>query len=252
MSVVLFEHQLENRVLMVRLNRPKANILDKEMIQALHEGIGQRVTAQTCAILLTHAGPHFSFGASVEEHRGSQAADMLKSFHGLFHFLHELSLPVLAAVNGQCLGGGMELATFSHFIFAGEKSFFGQPEIKLAVFPPMASLILNLKCPGLADEMNLTGRSFAALELKSSGLLTRISETPEQDALAFAKEHFLEKSCSSLRLATRANRWRMEEALQQTLPRLEKLYLDELMATHDANEGIHAFLEKRKPEWRHQ
>ncbi|MBT4091611.1 MAG: cyclohexa-1,5-dienecarbonyl-CoA hydratase, partial [Deltaproteobacteria bacterium] len=133
--------------------------------------------------------------------------------------------------------------------FCSPQSKFGQPEILLGVFPPMASLILNIKAPGLADEINLTGRTFSAQEFQSAGLINCIDENPEQAALDFAAKHFVPKSAISVRHAVRANRWRFDKALNDELPRLEAQYLDELMKTRDANEGIGAFMEKRTPEW---
>jgi cyclohexa-1,5-dienecarbonyl-CoA hydratase len=252
MPCVNFEKLEKGRLLLLRLNRPKANILDKEMIASLKEILKIHISNETTAIIISHEGQHFSFGASVEEHKAEQAADMLKEFHGLFYFLNDLSIPLIAAVKGQCLGGGMELAGFCDFIFAHPEAVFAQPEINLAVFPPMASIIFNLKAPLLSAEMNICGKNFLVDELKRSGIITGIDDTPEQAAIDFALKHFMAKSASSVRLATKANRWQWENALNNVLPKLEKLYLDQLMKTHDADEGIHSFLEKRKPLWRHE
>ena len=249
-SVVLSTLE-DDRIILVQLNRPKANILDKEMITDLKRGIMNMVLDQTAAIVISHSGPHFSFGASVEEHTFERAKEMLETFHDLFHYLHALSIPLIAAVNGQCLGGGLELASFCHFLFAHSESQFGQPEIKLGVFPPMASLTLNIKAPTAVDAINLTGASFSADEFYRYGLITEIVANPEEAAIEYVKTHFLKKSASSLRHAVKANRWKFDYALTHLLPKLEKDYIEELMKTKDANEGIESFLEKRKPQWRH-
>lgn len=251
MSVVHAESLEQGRLLLLRLNRPKANILDAEMIAALAQALRAGHRQETCAVVISHEGPHFSFGASVEEHRAGAAAGMLAAFHDLFRQLHALGTPLLAAVGGQCLGGGLELAAFCHLLFAGEGAVFGQPEIRLGVFPPMASLIFALRAPALADEINLSGRSISAAEFLQCGLAREIAAQPEQAALEFAREHLLPRSASSLRIAARASRWAWERALAEELPRLERLYLETLMATHDANEGIASFLEKRAPSWSH-
>ena len=252
MSVTTWDVLDEGKLLVVRLARPKANILDAEMIGELDSGIKSRVTRSTRAVVVSHEGPHFSFGASVEEHTKERAAEMLSTFHGLFRTIHQAHVPFLAAVRGQCLGGGFELAGFCHMVFADEAAKFGQPEIVLGVFPPMASLILNIKAPGLADEINLSGRTFTADEFKAAGLIQHLNSDPEQTAIEYAKKHFLPKSARSLRYAVQANRMVYEAALNEKLPELERLYLDELMASHDANEGINSFLEKRSPQWTDQ
>ncbi len=248
MEPVIWEVLDQERIILVKLNRPKANVLDKNMIQALQKGLEARLSRHTRALVIGHEGPNFSFGASVEEHRAEEAAGMLATFHGLFKFLEGTRVPLLCAVKGHCLGGGMELVSFCHFTFAHPAARFGQPEINLGVFPPMASLILGIRAPELADELNLTGRIMKAEECV--GLITQLTEEPEATALEFARTHFLGKSGSGLRHAVWANRWRVRDAMERVLPRLEAHYLDELMKTHDANEGIQSFLEKRKPQWR--
>ncbi|MCP4298485.1 MAG: cyclohexa-1,5-dienecarbonyl-CoA hydratase [Proteobacteria bacterium] len=249
MNCTSWESLEEGKLLLVKLARPKANILDAEMIGELHKGLEEKVGASTRAVILSQEGPHFSFGASVEEHTRDKAKLMLDTFHGMFRAIHEMSVPILVAVKGQCLGGGLELASFGHMLFAHPESKFGQPEIVLGVFPPMASLILNIKAPALADEINLSGRIFSANEFKEAGLVNKIDEDPESAAIAFARKNFLPKSALCLRHGVRANRWRFDSALSDLLPRLEKQYVEELMSSADANEGIQAFLDKRSAVW---
>jgi cyclohexa-1,5-dienecarbonyl-CoA hydratase len=250
MGEVLWELTDQDRILCARLNRPKANVLDGKMIYALKSGIDERVSKHTHALLLGHEGPHFSFGASVAEHQDEQVAAMLASFHDLFRYLDRLSIPILGSVSGFCLGGGFELALFCHFLFAHPDAKFGQPEIKLGVFPPMASLLLSYQRPAAANDINLTGRNLPASDLSAMGLLTAVSDDPWAAALDYARRYLLDKSAASLRFGVRANRLRLSRALEQDLPELERLYLQDLMATEDANEGIAAFLEKREPHWR--
>jgi cyclohexa-1,5-dienecarbonyl-CoA hydratase len=195
-------------------------------------------------------GPHFCFGASVQEHRREQAADMLKGFHGMFLQLVDLAVPTAAVVRGQCLGGGMELAIFCQWIFAAPTAKFGQPEIQLGVFPPPASVILPLKLgQAAADHLCLSGESWTAEQARAAGLVHEVAEDPMAALDAFFDKHLKPKSPSSLRMAVRAARLGFHQALREKLPALERLYVDELMATHDANEGIAAFLEKRPPVW---
>jgi len=250
MEGILWEISDEERIISARLNRPKANVLDAKMIAALHCGLEARVSKHTHALILGHEGPNFSYGASVAEHQEESVAFMLASFHDLFRYLEKLAIPILCSVSGMCLGGGFELAAFCHFLFVHPESKLGQPEIKLGVFPPMASLILSYKNPMVANEMNLTGRNLSGTELADRGLVTALSEDPWNAALGYARQHLLDKSGTSLRMAVRANRLRFARALAEDLPKLEQLYLCELMQTNDAREGINSFLEKRQPRWR--
>ncbi len=249
MSCINWEMSSEDKILMARLNRPKANILDAEMIGELLNGWKENVNKKTVALIISHEGPNFSFGASVEEHTRENAAKMLSDFHGLFRYLHQINIPTLAAVRGQCLGGGMELASFCQFLFAHPESRYGQPEISLGVFPPMASLILSIKNPVLGEFLNLTGASITAQKLDKAGLVTSIEENPEEAAVKFVEKYFAIKSATCVRHAVKANRWRFEDAMVNILPNLEQQYLSKLMETFDANEGIQSFLEKRKPVW---
>lgn len=233
------------------LDTPKANILDAAMMAEIHEHLSTLRSKPDVKLLVFEGeGDHFCFGASVQEHQKDQAAGMLKSFHGMFLELVKLAIPTAAVVRGQCLGGGMELAIFCNWIFAAPSARFGQPEIQLAVFPPPASVILPLKLgQPRADHLCLTGESWTAEQAQASGLVHEIADDPTAALDTFAQTHLLKKSASSLRMAVRASRCGFNAALEQQLPIVEKLYVEELMATHDANEGIAAFLEKRKPGW---
>jgi cyclohexa-1,5-dienecarbonyl-CoA hydratase len=162
-------------------------------------------------------------------------------------------VPTLAAVRGQCLGGGLELASFCHRIFAAPDAKLGQPEIVLGVFAPVASLVLPERIGRAnAEDLCLTGRIVDASEAKEMGLVDVVTEKPEDAALEYARKHFLPRSASSLRYAVRALRLPLSRRLEEELARLERLYLEELMGTEDAVEGIQAFLEKRPPEWRNR
>jgi cyclohexa-1,5-dienecarbonyl-CoA hydratase len=181
---------------------------------------------------------------------GERAAPMLRAFHGIFERLIELGIPTAAAVKGRCLGGGMELATFCNWVFAHPGASLGQPEIQLAVLPPLASLILPLRVgQAKADEVVLTGRALPASEAKELGLVDRIAEDPVAALEEWAARELAPKSASSLRFAVRSARWHFNREVRSGIAALERLYLDGLMATHDANEGLAAFLEKRPPKW---
>lgn len=236
------------------LGGSKGNILDQRSMTALTEAFqAARQSADLRAILLTAQGPHFSFGASVPEHVGDQVAGMLARFHELLTALLACELPVVAAVRGQCLGGGLELVTLCHRIYAAADARLGQPEIALGVLAPAASVALVERVGrGVAEDLCLSGRSLTAAEAAAAGLVDEVAEDPEAAALAFARAHFAGKSASSLRLAVRAVRVGFVERFERELHQIERLYLEELMATADAHEGLAAFLERRSPRWRHR
>ncbi len=242
----------EGQVLHLTLNAPKANILDSKMLAAIGSALDEFGSGPALKVIVFEGeGKHFCFGASVEEHQADQAAAMLKSFHGLFLRLSAMAVPTAAIVRGQCLGGGLELAAYCSWIFANPSAHFGQPEIKLAVFPPMASVLLPWRLGGgHALDLCVSGRSIDAKEGMRVGLVHTIAEDPAAEFETFFAEQLAGLSASSLRIAERAVRLPLARALEQDLPKLEKLYLGDLMKTHDANEGITAFLEKRAPNYK--
>jgi cyclohexa-1,5-dienecarbonyl-CoA hydratase len=254
---ILVEYQHERQVIQLTFNAPKGNVLDAEMMAQLQNVLDAVPREpQVKLIVFTGAGDHFSFGASVPEHTRELAPAMLKQFHGLFRTMIKLAVPTAALVSGQCLGGGMELALGCNFLFVDKSARMGQPEIKLGVFAPPASAILPMRIGQTrADNLLLTGISITGDEAVAIGLATQLFDNRESMLSAFDQwigEHILPKSASSLKMAVRAARHGFNEDLLARLDKLERLYLDELMATHDANEGIASFLERRSPAWKNQ
>ncbi len=248
---LIVEREKDGALLRLRLSRPKANIVDAAMIAVLRAALGEHLTdARLRAVLLEAEGPHFSFGASVEEHLPGSCAAMLRELHALILQLVGSPVPVLVAVRGQCLGGGLELAAAGHMIFAAPGAMFGQPEIRLAVFAPAASCLLPEKIgPSRAEDLLFSGRSIGAEEAYRIGLVNAVADDPSQAALAYFEEHLAPRSASSLRLAVRAARYDLVHRIRRKLAEVERLYLEELMATHDAVEGLTAFIGKRPPAW---
>ncbi len=244
----------ENQILVITLNAPKGNVLDREMMSELMLALKEHGSAPSIkALVFQGAGEHFSFGASVPEHQKEFVAGMLATFHELFRALIASNKPCIALVRGQCLGGGFELAMFCHWIFASEEAKFGQPEINLAVLPPVASLLLPYRIgQAAADDLVLTGRSITAQAAKQLGLLHSVSANPQAELEEFIAQHILPKSATALHFAARASRYEMHQAFLQSIAALEKMYVQELLETADANEGIKAFMEKRKPVWKNQ
>jgi cyclohexa-1,5-dienecarbonyl-CoA hydratase len=244
----------EGRLLRLRLSRPKANLIDAEMIAALDGAFAEHSgNASLAAILLDAEGPHFSFGASVQEHLPEQCAAMLRAIHGLVLRLVESPVPVLVAVQGQCLGGGLEVALAGHLVFVAPDAGLGQPEIKLGVFAPAASCLLpELVGPARALDLLLSGRTITGAHAAAIGLVREAVADPERAALTYFDEHLKAKSASSLRYAVKAARCDHAARVKEKIALVERLYLDELMTTRDATEGLAAFLEKRTAQWQHR
>jgi len=243
----------DGALLRLTLARPKANIVDAAMIAALSAALAAHAgTRGLRGVLLAAEGPHFSFGASVDEHLPERCGAMLAALHGLVLAMLEFPAPILVAVRGQCLGGGLEVALAGGPIFAGRDAQFGQPEMKLGVFAPAASVLLpyRMSQPD-AEDLLFSGRSIGADEARAAGLVQHVSDDPEAAALAYFDAHLAGKSAASLSHALTAARGAMLRDVRNRLTEVEQLYLDRLMKTRDANEGLVAFLAKRKPEWEH-
>jgi cyclohexa-1,5-dienecarbonyl-CoA hydratase len=241
-------------MLRLRLARPKANVIDAAMIAALDRALDEHLDRpDLLGVLIDAEGPHFSFGASVEEHLPGRCAAMLKSLHATLLRLLASPTPVLVAARGQCLGGGLELALAGTLLFLAPDAKLGQPEIKLGVIAPAASCLLPERIGrAQAEELLLSGRSLDASEAQALGLATAVAADPEGAAIAWFKEHLAGKSAAALRHALRAARIDLVERVRAKLARIEALYLEDLMATRDAVEGLEAFLAKRPPKWEHR
>ncbi|MBI3891024.1 MAG: enoyl-CoA hydratase/isomerase family protein, partial [Candidatus Wallbacteria bacterium] len=224
-------------------------------VARLSEALSEPPPRGTRLVLLEGAGDHFCFGASVPEHVREMAGKLIPEFHRLFAKLWGLSLPLAALVRGQCLGGGLELAAACDFLFVEDGAKLAVPEIKLGVFPPMASLVLPWRVGGARGfELVVTGRTLDASEAVSIGLATaKFEKGKGLDGVSeWVMKNLAPLSGSSLAFAVRAARSPLARTVERELPELERLYLEELMATHDANEGIAGFLERREPVWEHR
>lgn len=247
-------HDRDGALLRLRLSRPKANLIDAEMIAACDRALADHSGAPALkAVLIDAEGPHFSFGASVEEHLPGSCAAMLGALHGLIRRMVDYPVAILVSIRGRCLGGGLELALAGHRLFAADNAELGQPEMMLGVFAPAASCLLPERIgQAAAEDLLWSARSVAAAESLDIGLVDSISPDPETAALSWFDTHLGGKSASSLRCAVRAARLDLAERISAKLDRVERLYLEDLMKTRDAVEGLQAFLEKRPARWSNQ
>ena len=243
----------DGQVARVALAAPKANIVDEAMMATLAAACDDlRNRPQLKVMILTAEGPHFSFGASIQEHLPENVRAMLPRLSRLLGQMLELPAVTIAAVRGQCLGGGFELALACDFIVAEEGAHFACPEIKLAVFPPAAAVLLPARVgASRAAELVLTGAAWNAARAAAAGLVVQTAPQGQLEATveAWIGDHFLPRSPVALRYGLRAARLPLQRSLRDDLPQLERMYLDELMAESDAVEGLRAFIEKREPRW---
>jgi cyclohexa-1,5-dienecarbonyl-CoA hydratase len=253
-SKVRVEFECDRQVARITLAAPKANIIDEAMMGGLESALVELAGRRDVkAIVLTADGPHFSFGASIQEHLPEHIWQTLARLHALLRAVAEAPAPTIAAVRGQCLGGGLELALACDLILAEENAQLGCPEIQLGVFPPAASAILPVRVgAGLAAGLVLGGASVTGTIAAGMGLVNRTAAPGQlENALAtWLAAEFLPRSATALRHAARAVRRPLLRALEQDLPLLERIYLEDLMREPDAVEGIQSFLEKRPPNWR--
>jgi len=236
------------------VDRPKGNIITGEVIAALRASLADLpVSGGVKLVTLEGAGDHFSFGASVEEHLPDTIDRVLPELHALVRDLLAVPAPTAAVVRGRCLGGGFELALACDLIFASQDAVLGVPEITLGVFPPAAASLLPFKVGAArAAEAVLTGEAWAAARWAELGLVSFVAPAAELDQAVdrFFETRLMPRSAVGLRHAAAAARAALRAGVEPRLAELEELYLTRLMRTHDAVEGITAFIEKRAPRWR--
>jgi len=243
----------KNGIATILLNRPPLNILNIEMMKEINQALSEISDDKALKLLILRAeGKAFSAGVDVAEHTVEKVEEMIKAFHQMFRLLYSLPAPSLAVVEGAALGGGCELATFCDMIIASDKAKFGQPEIKVGVFPPIAALAFPWKI-GLsrALELILTGDTIDAAEAERINLINKVFPANQ---FSDKSEEFIQKiaqmSSEVLRLSKKATLQPLPIDFAHALERIEDIYLKELMSTEDALEGLSAFLEKRKPQWK--
>ncbi len=249
------QYTKDEHVATITLNRPPLNVLNIEMMREINSVVEELQDESKLKVVIFKAeGNAFSAGVDVADHTGRKAEEMIHIFHEIFFNMTKIQAPIIALVNGAALGGGCELAVFCDMVLASDRSKFGQPEIKVGVFPPIAAVIFpwftNFK---KSMELLLTGDTIDANEAKNLGLINAVfpAESFESDA-----KNFIEKITANSSVVLQLTKRAMDEAYGEDyhtgVSKVENIYLNKLMNTHDANEGLKAFLEKRKPEWKNE
>jgi len=237
----------------ITLNRPPVNILNIEMMNEINETLAGWIENRDLKVVLFNTeGKCFSAGVDVGEHMGDLAPKMIEIFHGMFRLMDQLGAVTVASVYGSCLGGGCELAVFCDLVIADDTAKFGQPEIQVGVLPPIAAQIMpRIIGRKAAMDLILSGRIVSAQESMGMGLINKIVAKGDlsQGTDEFIKP-YLSLSAEVIRITKKTIKAGLRDDFEPSLKIIEEIYLNELMRTTDAQEGLKAFLEKRTPEWK--
>ncbi len=242
-----------NDIATITLNRPPLNVLTIAMIGELEAALdAASQEPHLKALVLRAEGKAFCAGVDVADHVPERVDEMIRGFGRLFMRLRAFPVPTIALIHGAACGGGTELALGCDLVLAGASARFGQPEIKLGVFPPIAAAYFpHLIGYQQAARLVLTGEILSAEEAARLGLITfAVPDTELSTRLDQLLDQFHGLSAVALRLAKRALLTGADLGVARGLDPIEDLYLTELMSTKDAGEGIQSFMEKRAPTWR--
>lgn len=249
--------KFEDRVARITLARPPLNVLNIAMMREIGDALGE-CSRQRDLVAIVFDGASecraFSAGVAVEEHVEETIYQMLDSFHTIFRLLWQIARPTIAVVEGPALGGGCELVAACDIVIASERARFGQPEIKLGVFPPVAAILLpQIVGEKRARELILTGEIIEAAEASRVGLVNYVVPSGHlEQKLVETLSKLRGLSAVALELTRRALDSARGRSVEAALREVENMYLHELMKSEDANEGVKAFMEKRKPIWRNR
>lgn len=245
----------QDSIVRVTLDRPPVNVLHIPMMRELRTALEAIAEDETVsAVVITGHGRAFCAGVDIADHTADRVHEMLDVFHGAIKQTMQLPVPVIAAINGAALGGGLELALASDLIIAVDNAKLGQPEIQLAVFPPAAAVLMPRRIGRQhAMDLILTGRTITADEGERIGLVHRAVPADQfESAVDELVSRLAGLSRPVLRLTKRVVSEGMERSVEAALDHAEAVYLDALMELKDPHEGLAAFTEKRSPVWRHR
>jgi cyclohexa-1,5-dienecarbonyl-CoA hydratase len=240
----------------ITLDSPPLNILNIALLRELDAALDSCAAERDIDVVVLRGGGEraFSAGVDIKDHTREKVPEMLEIVHGAMRKLLALPQVSIALVQGLCLGGGCELASCCDFIIASENSSFATPEILVGCYPPVAlARFSSLIGYRRAADMILTGRTISAEEALAMGFISRVAPNEQlETALARIVDELLAKSGSVLRVTLNGLRELSLRGFDDALRRSEEIYRNDLLATEDVEEGVRAFLEKRKPSWTHR
>lgn len=246
-------YEKDEGVAKLTVNRPPVNILNVDTLREIGkalEDVGKDASIKV--LVITGTGKKaFSAGVEIEEHLPDKIEETLESFHRVFHLLAEINKPTVAVVRGFAYGGGCELASACDMVLASEDAQFGQQEVKVGSIPTVATVLLpRIIGRKKALEIIFTGETITATEAKKVGLINEVYPAEElEEAVNKLVEKFKGKSSIVLELIRRAVYQGLDKDFKEALDSVTGIYLNRLIETEDAVEGLKAFLEKRKPVW---
>ena len=250
-------HQLtqENGIARITLNRPKHNVLNMAMMQELTAILAElNGDAELKCVVIAAEGASWCAGVEVLDHRPELAPDMILNFDALLKQIHALAVPSIAAVNGACLGGGMEVAIACDMVVAARSAVFGQPEIKLGFLPPYAAVRLpRLVGPSRAIEICTTGRRYSAEAMQQMGIVCDLFDDDAlETGVAKLTKEISHASPLIIRLNKKAVNQHVGMTIDDAMESVNDMFLNQLMHTEDTLEGLRSFEEKRRPEWKNR
>ncbi len=252
MSFEFIKTATEEGIIRITLNRPPLNVLTIAMMEEMIEAFKWANDQPGCVVVVDAEGKAFSAGVDVADHTPDKVASMIDVFDRLFGAMSKVEKPIIGVVNGAALGGGYEVVLFCDMVIASERAKFGQPEINVGVFPPVACYVLpRLISWPKAMEYLLSGEVFDATTAERLGLINKALPV---DGFAEGVEAFLKKFTAQspvvLALTKKASNAGLNKGFEEGLKAIDDIYLGELMKTEDAVEGLTSFMEKRKPSWK--
>jgi len=242
--------ELRPPVARIMLSNPPLNVIDVKMMDELRAALEQvEARPELSAIVFAGSERAFSSGVEIAEHAADKIRDTLAAFHSVIRSVVASRKLTVASVRRHCLGGGAELALMCDVVYASPDSVWGFPEIKLACYPPVASVALSaIVGQKLAAEMVLTGRTLTGNEALAAGLVNGVADDPET-LVEECIQRVSQLSPAALAVAKKAVYAWDAIHFDKGLAKAEQIYFDDLMKTSDAHEGIAAFMQRRRPNW---
>jgi len=250
-------HQVmkEDGIGRIILNRPKHNVMNMAMMQELTAIlVDLNKDSDLKCVVIGAQGNSWCAGVEVLDHKPDLAPEMIRIFDSMLRQIHAMTMPTVAAVDGACLGGGMELAIACDMVVATRSSVFGQPEIKLGFLPPYAAVRLPaLVGPSKAIEICTTGRRYSAEAAQQMGMISDVYDDEAfSDGLIKVLKELQHASPFILRLNKEAVNKHLTMDLGEAMTSVSDMFVNQLMKTEDTLEGIASFEEKRRPVWKNR